>query len=217
MLFGIDRKEKNIYWNERSFRNGEVRNMTRPDKRDNIVRAALELIAENGYHGAPITMIADRAGVGVGTIYRYFENKDVLITELYRELEERLYPVLLAGYAPEKPIRERFLHLGTKLLGYFIANPLDFRYLEQFHNSPYGVEFRRDNILGEKGGCDIFRELFEEGVAQQVIKDLPLVILFALAFGPILAVARDHILNFVVLDQTLISRAVEACWDGVKR
>src|SRR6266567_4529507 len=191
--------------------------MTKPDKREEIVRAALELIAEHGFHGAPMAMIAERAGVGAGTIYRYFENKDVLITELYREVEERLYTVLLEGYATAKTFRERFLHLGMALLRYFIENPLDFRYLEQFHNSPYGVAYRRDKILGEKNGCDVFRELFEDGASQEVMKNLPLVILFALAFGPLLAVARDHILGFISLDDTLIARTIAACWDGIRR
>lgn len=191
--------------------------MPKAEKRDEIVRAALEIIAEHGFHGAPMAMIADKAGVGAGTIYRYFENKDVLINELYRELEERIYAAVLAGYAPEKPIRERFLYLGTAVLGYFIANPLDFRYLEQYHNSPYGVACRRDKLMGEREERDIYRELFEEGVAQQVVKDFPLVVLFALTFGPLLAVARDHILNFIVLDDDLILRTIEACWDGVKR
>ncbi|MBI2354509.1 MAG: TetR/AcrR family transcriptional regulator [Deltaproteobacteria bacterium] len=191
--------------------------MSKPDKRDEIVRAALELIAEHGFHGAPMALVAERAGVGAGTIYRYFENKDVLITELYRELEEKMYPFILDGYADEAPFRARFLHLGTALLRYFIEHPLHFRYLEQFHNSPYGVAFRRDKIMGKAGGCDVFRELFEQGAAQQVVKDFPLVILFALAFGPLLAVARDHILGFVQLDETMIERTIEACWDGVKR
>ena len=191
--------------------------MSRPDKRDEIVRAALELIAEHGFHGAPMAMVAERAGVGAGTIYRYFENKDVLITELYRELEERSYPVILNGYAPEKPIRERFLHLCTALLRYFINNPLDFRFLEQFWNSPYGVESRREKLMGTKEGCGAFRELLEDGISLQILKDVPLVILFALAFGPILTLARDHILGFVVLDETLITRTVEACWDAVRR
>jgi len=71
--------------------------MSKPEKRDEIIRAALELIAEHGFHGAPMAMIADKAGVGAGTIYRYFENKDVLIAELYRELEERIYAAVLAG------------------------------------------------------------------------------------------------------------------------
>lgn len=190
--------------------------MSKPDKRDEIVRAALELIAENGFHGAPMAMIADKAGVGAGTIYRYFENKDVLIMELYRELEQRLCAVLMEGYSKEKPVRERFLHLGTAVLRYCIANPLDFRYLEQFHNSPYGVVHRRDKIFGEPDEQDVYRELFEEGVSRQIIKDLPLVVLFALAFGPLISVARDHILGFVTLDDSLITRTIESCWDGLK-
>jgi len=190
--------------------------MSKNDKREEIIRAALELIAENGFHGAPMAMIAEKAGVGAGTIYRYFENKDVLINELYRGLEERLYAVIMDGYSPEKPARERFIHLGTAILRYCISNPLDFRYLEQFHNSPYGVEFRRDKILGKTGNKDIYRELFKEGVAQQVVKDLPMMVLFALAFGPLITVARDHILGFVLLDETLISQTISACWDGLK-
>jgi len=191
--------------------------MEKPDKREEIVRAAVALIAVHGFHGAPIAMIADQAGVGTGTIYLYFENKDVLIAEIYKDLEDRVYPFIMEGYAPEKPIRERFLHLGTALLRCFIDNPLDFRYLEQFHNSPYGVGFRRDNMLGQKRNCNVYRELLEEGVDGQVIKNLSRIILFDLAFGPLLIVAREHILGFISLDDSLIARTVEACWDGIRR
>ncbi|HEY6838940.1 MAG TPA: TetR/AcrR family transcriptional regulator [Geobacteraceae bacterium] len=191
--------------------------MSKQDKREEIVRAALELIAEHGFHGAPMAMIAERAGVGAGTIYRYFENKDVLIAELFREVEGKVYAVLVEGYSTQKPIRERFLHLGTGLLRYYIENPLEFRYLEQFYNSPFGVAHRRSKLLGNKEGCYFFRELFEEAVSQQVMKDLPLVLLFDLAFGPLFAAARDHILGFVALEDALIARTIEACWDGVKR
>lgn len=191
--------------------------MAKLDKREEIVRAALELIAEHGFHGAPMAMIAERAGVGAGTIYRYFENKDVMITELFRELEERSSPMIQEGYAVDRPLRERFLHLNTSLINYFIKNPLDYRFIEQFFNSPYGVAHRRDKLLGTKEGCDVFKELFEDGISQRVMKELPIVILFDLAFGPILAVARDHILGFIVLDDELIARTVEACWDGVTR
>jgi TetR/AcrR family transcriptional regulator, repressor of fatR-cypB operon len=191
--------------------------MTKTDKRDDIFRAALELIAENGFHGAPMAMIANRAGVGAGTIYRYFENKEVLITELYRELEGKIKDLILEGYSKERPIRERFLHLNSGLFRYFIAFPLHFRYVEQFHNSPYGIVCRRDKILGESGNQDVFKELFDEGLEQQVMKDLPIIVLFALAFGPLLAVVRDHILGFIDLNDTLIERTTEACWDGVKR
>jgi AcrR family transcriptional regulator len=192
--------------------------MTKPDKRNYIVQSALELFAKHGFHGAPMTMIAERAGVGVGTIYLYFETKDVLINELHQELEEKMYPFLLNGYADNAPIRRRFFNIYTSLLRYFIQFPLDFRYLEQFYNSPYGVAFRRVKLMGNKTGrSDVFDELFEEGTEWQVFKDLPPVILLALAFGPLLTVARDHILGFVHLDDTMIDRTINACWDAVRR
>ena len=187
------------------------------DKRGEIIQAALELIAEHGFHGAPMAMIADKAGVGAGTIYRYFENKDVLITELYRKLEEKIMAALQEGYSVGKPLRERFLHLGTALLRYFIAHPLYFRYMEQYYNSPYGASMRRDRLLGKSDNRDIFKDLFEQGISQQVLKDLPILVLFALAFGPMLALARDHILGFAILDDTLIVQSIEACWDGIRR
>jgi AcrR family transcriptional regulator len=191
--------------------------MIHGDKRAEIVRAALELIAEHGFHGAPISMIAERSGVAAGTIYRYFENKDALIIDLYREIDAKIYVAIMDGYAAEKPVRECFQHIITVLLHYFIEHPSDFSYLEQFHNSPYGVAVRREKILGNNGGFNIYRVLLEEGVAQEVIKNLPLVVLFALAFAPLKAVTRDHILGFITLDDGLIEQIMEASWDGIRR
>jgi AcrR family transcriptional regulator len=186
------------------------------DKRSEIIQAALDLIVEYGFHGASMAMIADKAVVGAGTIYHYFESKEALINELYRELEERVLAALQEGYPISKPIRERFIHLWTALLKYFVVHPLHFRYMEQYHNSPYGVSLRRDKLLSKTDDRDVFRQLFEEGITHHVIKDLPLGILFAVAFGPLIAVTRDHALDFLMLDDTLVLKIVEACWDGIK-
>lgn len=191
--------------------------MAKEVKREAILQATLELMAENGFHDAPCSMIAERAGVAAGTIYRYFENKDVLINELYLELEGKLNSALLEGYTVDTPFRERFIHLVSGLLKFFIANPLEFKYIEQFHNTPYGVAFRKDRILGQHEDCGMYCELFKQGVAQQVIKDLPFVLLFDLSFGPIISVARNHILGFIQLDDYLINQIAEACWDSLKR
>ncbi len=191
--------------------------MVKCEKKDEILRAALELIAEHGFHGAPMALIAERAGVGAGTIYRYFENKDVLINELFREVEDKIKTCILTGYSTERPIRERFLHLNRELFRYFIGSPLHFRYVEQYHNSPYGVVCRRNKILGESDNKDVFQKLFEDGLAQQVMKDLPMLILFSLSFGPLISAVRDHILGFFDLNDTLIDQITEACWDAVKR
>jgi AcrR family transcriptional regulator len=186
-------------------------------KREDITRTAMELFAEHGFHGTPMAMIADKAGVGAGTIYRYFENKDVLINDLYNELEDQIMGDIRRDYHPESPIRARFIHIGTILLKHCISHPLEFRYVEQYHNSPYGASARRDKFLEKSRDIDIIKELFEEGIVQEVFKDLPLPAFFSLAFGPSIMIARDHILGFINLDETMIMKIVEACWDGVKR
>ncbi len=71
--------------------------------------------------------------------------------------------------------------------------------------------------MGKEGQSNVFMELFEQGLAQQVIKDFPLPVLCALLFGPLLAVARDHNLGFIQLDEATVVRTIEACWDAVTR
>jgi AcrR family transcriptional regulator len=191
--------------------------MKNSDKRDEIMQAALELIAEHGFHGAPMAMVADRAGVGAGTIYRYFESKDALIAEIFNELEKKLVESLLQGYSLDRCLRDRFVHLSTMIIRYFMANAVHFRFIEQYMNSPYGVTLRRERLLGKARDIDLFRHLLQEGIDRLALKDLPLTLHFALAFGPILSLLRDHILGFVELDDALIQKAVEACWDGVRK
>jgi hypothetical protein len=114
-------------------------------------------------------------------------------------------------------MRERFIYLCEKLLRYFLSNPLHFRFMEQYFHSPYGVALRRDKLANKPREHDVFRELFEQGVAQQVLKDLPLFVLSDLAFSPIVALARDNVLDLGKLDDELIMKSIEACWDGIKR
>ena len=190
--------------------------MARGDKREAVMRAAMELVGENGFHGSPISMIAERAGVAAGTIYCYFESKDVLIRETYGCLERQIMASVMAEYPEGRPIHEQYLHVWQRLVAYFLASPLELRFIEQFHNSPYGVACRRDRIFGKKDK-DIITKLFEEAREQQIIKELPLPVLLSLTFSPLADLCRDHILQFIVLDEALIARTADACWDAVKR
>jgi AcrR family transcriptional regulator len=47
--------------------------------RQRIVRAALQVFAERGFHGATMQDIVRRSGLSVGAIYTYFKSKDDLI------------------------------------------------------------------------------------------------------------------------------------------
>lgn len=52
--------------------------------RERILESAKEVFAENGIV-AQMDDVADRAGVGVGTVYRHFPTKEALMAELVRQ------------------------------------------------------------------------------------------------------------------------------------
>lgn len=48
-------------------------------RRERVIRAAMELAAEGGYDAVQMRDVSQRAGVALGTIYRYFSSKDHLL------------------------------------------------------------------------------------------------------------------------------------------
>lgn len=53
------------------------------DKKELIRKNAIKVIAIEGYHNTTIKMIADEAGIAVGTIYNYFKTKDEIIDYVF--------------------------------------------------------------------------------------------------------------------------------------
>lgn len=56
--------------------------------RERLLRAAAEVVAQEGYGGASVAAIAARAGVATGALYRHFPSKAALFVELFREVAE---------------------------------------------------------------------------------------------------------------------------------
>jgi AcrR family transcriptional regulator len=80
-----------------------VTTVLRADAQRNLVRvldAAREVFAEQGID-APVTEIADRAGVGVGTIFRRFPTKDDLLVAVVEQRTQQL--IEAADLALESP------------------------------------------------------------------------------------------------------------------
>ena len=55
------------------------------DKRERILRAAVEVFARAGYFNSRVSEIAKEAGVADGTIYLYFQRKEDLLITIFRE------------------------------------------------------------------------------------------------------------------------------------
>jgi AcrR family transcriptional regulator len=73
----------------------------RLETRREIVDAAFDVFAEKGYHAATISDIAVRVGLGHGTFYRHFENKQDILDHVMGSLIERIVGALAGENAPE--------------------------------------------------------------------------------------------------------------------
>ena len=107
------------------------------DKRDAITRAALELFVERGFHGVAVPEIADRANVGAGTIYRYFESKEALVNVLYREEKARFAQDVIESFPVATGARDLFRALWMRMVAYATKNEASFVFLELHHHAPY--------------------------------------------------------------------------------
>lgn len=69
--------------------------------RREIIDAAFDCFAEQGYHATGIADIATRLGIGHGTFYRYFENKRDIVEHVISDLIERIVGALTDENAPD--------------------------------------------------------------------------------------------------------------------
>jgi TetR/AcrR family fatty acid metabolism transcriptional regulator len=87
------------------------------DKRDAILRAAIDTFAARGFFNAQVADVARAAGVAAGTVYLYFRSKDDLLVSIF---ERSMKEAIAAGREsvqsrndPVERLREiARLHLG---------------------------------------------------------------------------------------------------------
>jgi TetR/AcrR family transcriptional regulator, repressor of fatR-cypB operon len=106
-------------------------------KREAILQAAWQVFAAMGVHGASIPPVAEAAGVGVGTLYRYFKNKEDLVNVAFRTAKRRLEAALLPALEAALPPRERFTAFWEELTAFSIEERDAFHFLEMHDHGDY--------------------------------------------------------------------------------
>ena len=83
-------------------------------RRSEILDAATEIFLENGYGGATIDLVVERAGASKGTVYSFFGGKDGLFAAI---VEERVERILAAFGDPEvvhSDVRHALAHIAER-------------------------------------------------------------------------------------------------------
>ncbi|MCA0446934.1 MAG: TetR/AcrR family transcriptional regulator [Bacteroidetes bacterium] len=183
------------------------------DKKQAILSAMLKLITENGFHATPMSLVATEAGVAAGTIYHYFANKDQLISELYSHLKQKMGIALLQDENLSLAYPYRFSLFWKNLFTFFIENPVEFKFLEQYSNSPFiSTETRDDNQVFYKPVIDFLAD----GIAEGHLRPLPLEFLVESLFGHVVTAAKFHLAGTQEITGDLLDSVVKSSWDSVR-
>jgi AcrR family transcriptional regulator len=177
-------------------------------KRDDLLNAALKLIAEQGFHAAPMSKIAEQANIGVGTIYRYFKNKEELINGLYLEIRKRMAEAIVQGNDENASVKAQFIYALKNLIQYLIVNPAEIQFTQQYENSPFITETTKNEISKTASPLS---DLLERAKAEKLLKNLPLEMLMSMFSGVSMGLLKAYLEK--KSSPAKMNEAIEAIWD----
>jgi len=86
---------------------------------DAIYEAAIQVFTNNGYDGATTDLIAERAGVSIGTLYQYFPNKEAILIGIWnRNMDDadKGRDLFMKGVKPEDGLNPRKIKIILKAI-----------------------------------------------------------------------------------------------------
>ena len=144
-------------------------NRDRP-KYQQIIQAALEVIAENGYHASQVSKIAKKANVADGTIYLYFKNKEDILISVFRErmgqfINKIEHSIEEKGTATEKLKTLIEMHYKQLAESPFLARVTQ---LELRQSKP---ELRREINKVLKSYLNVIDSIIQQGIEENEIRE----------------------------------------------
>jgi AcrR family transcriptional regulator len=165
--------------NENSF----MRYTAQTNLKSRIDAAALHLFAERGADATPMPMIAECAGVAVGSLYRYYTNKDELVARLYADNYARLAQELDRAQTQASTARDKVAAMVRFICGFFDRewDLARFLLLEQ--------HVRLKTYSGAANPVDVVYGVLAEGMRRGEVRRLDGVLATALVMGPVIQAA----------------------------
>lgn len=194
-----------------------------PQKKLEVVEAAITTIAREGFDRATTAKIAKQAKVGEGTIYRYFRNKDDLVTTAAMYTGTLVFGPARENFNPESSVHAQFIQFATDFLKTGMNLQLHHQFMEQYLNSPIGIAYRKRTITEVLKNPEMrplfypLNRILHQAITQQTVKDFPFQFLVALTMGPISFILKHSSQGFMELNEEIITDIAESCWASIRR
>lgn len=184
------------------------------DKHRIILDATRRLLIRYGLHGTSMSMIVKESGIPTGTIYRYFKDKDSLITELHKDLLHQISQYICKDLSSELPLHAQLEILINNVIACDAAYPDRFIIKAMLSMLPCP----KTEICEDVASFFLpLSNFIQRGIDESVFKPLPIEILLCLALGPIEWYFQVHKEKRPFLELSAEQRAlfIQACWEAL--
>jgi AcrR family transcriptional regulator len=158
------------------------------EKEKSIKEAVIKLILQEGFQGTSISKIAKEAGVSPATVYIYFENKEIMLQDIYREYSEDIFDYLVNKVQQAMEGRQLIEILMRSYYNYIQEHEEIFHFVDQFSNCPSLAS----GCCSEISGICKINNLIIEMKNKHIIKDYSNDNLFAVIFYPVKSIAINN-------------------------
>jgi len=163
-------------------------------QRQEMLAAALDLFSERGYHNVSMHEIAQRAEFAIGTLYKFFRNKEDLYQALVLEQSDRFHDALLQAIeAPGDEIERLRKYVRTKGELFSANLPFIRLYIAESRGASYNLKATLNEEV-RKRYYDFLERLalvFDDGIRKRRFRKI--------ASPYQLAVALDTVINAFLL------------------
>ena len=179
------------------------------DKRDLILRATEQLIAAEGLHNLSMHKLAKEAKVAAGTIYRYFTDKEDLISQLRQDALINVAEFIFSDLT-QTGCEEQFTHIWFNLLKLGSSQSHNILTYQQYNQLP-GTDTKAHRAF-ERQTFKPLLNMFEQGRQQGVIAKLDDEYLFSIGFEPAVALGRRIKDKHLQYSESELAMACKRCW-----
>ncbi|AMA53379.1 MULTISPECIES: fatty acid metabolism transcriptional regulator FadR [Bacillus] len=173
-----------------------------------IIDAAVEVIAENGYHQSQVSKIAKQAGVADGTIYLYFKNKEDILISLFKEKMGQFIERMEEDIKEKTTAKEKLALVISKHFS-LLADDHNLAIVTQLELRQSNLELRQkiNEIL--KGYLNILDGILTEGIQSGELKEgLDVRLARQMIFGTIDETVTTWVMNDQKYDLAALSDSV---------
>lgn len=143
--------------------------------RQEILEAALELFSEKGFHNVSMNEIAQKAEFAVGTMYKFFENKEDLYKALVLEQADRFHRALTAAIEGPGDEIEKIRNYTRAKGEVFTANVRMIRlHFAETRGASFNVRAGLDSEIRERYGhfLETLASVFASGMEKKRFKKI---------------------------------------------